>query len=1298
MRAFKFEFAFLKDLRHPNVVRIQDFGYDESLRRFYFTEEYLEGKPLPNFAKGASPEAIAELFLQAIHGLQAIHRARLLHGDLKGNNLIVVEEGGVPRVKLIDLGLADPRFSLTGGTPSTMAPEKILKEAADERSDLYSLGVVFYQLFGGENPFARRTIAETYEAHLTVKAPKLSLKNPKVPSYWNEIFETLLQKNPARRYRSAAELLAAIDFGRPAKDATPRPRPWRLERWIGREALMSDLTARVRTALRAKGKRRAFLLVGESGAGKSRVAQELKYQFQMEKIRVTAPSREASDLWILEEGAVLDGNQDFPWHGEAAPSVLILTVVPEHRSALEKSLEQEGWKVEAVEVPCFTRHELADFLRELSGLEKIPENFLKRLWEKTHGNPQLVVALLEQLAQQQRWIDAQGRWNLAVFREADLDFETASLDLPEIDSALAALSSEDHVARAELWMKRAEELMKNHRLEAAADSLTKAEIEAQAVEDLSRKLSLRAGIYERQGLHRIVAQRYEEAMARFERALALLEESGVREGPRYLRAQNYLAWLLCQEGKIDEAIALFQAVQGRWRALPAPEQEKVLNQDLGYAYLLKGDAVSAVSALQEMLPFYRRVGDPRTLMKVHYNLGEAQLLAKDYSAAIESFLEASALMRLHRNFEFLLRAYNGLGKAHHLLGERETALDDYGHGMELANYLEDFSSAAALAQNIGSIQAERGDFEPARGNFELALKLLKKLPEKTAYAKYLEARARVEIGDLFRRQGRFAEAETSARDADRLTQQEDSLAGFRFWVLLTRAEIARDEGDQVRLQDLLAELLPLADDEEKRGRCAELHAGTVGQGPAVSTVSDKNPDEAARTRVESIAPGTSLLVAERRLSEERDPEVLRRLIRELQDRLDRSQQDLTRAREGLIESSVLVRFAEMNFVSRNKEMQELFRTVERVRDTDLSVVLHGESGTGKELLARSLHEHSRRHSGPFVAVNCAALPATLIEAELFGYKAGAFTGANRDKAGLIESAEGGTLFLDEIAELELPLQAKLLRVLQEKEITRLGETRARSVKFRLLSASHRRLGDQVKNGDFREDLYYRIAELELFLPPLRERKEDIPILAERFTRQYLEEHGEKAKLSLGRDLLKEMLEYDWPGNVRELENLIRVATALRRGDSLRSRDLPLAWREKLGAPKAPRPVQRETMPSSSVLPSSDLPFEAGKTWRQTETLILAKALQYFGFDARKAAKSLDCAPSKLYQRMREDRVAERVSEWNAHPWAYREGMTLGVLKGRVVAAALAGAGGSPYQAARTLGVSPGMVYQWKEIR
>jgi transcriptional regulator with GAF, ATPase, and Fis domain len=433
--------------------------------------------------------------------------------------------------------------------------------------------------------------------------------------------------------------------------------------------------------------------------------------------------------------------------------------------------------------------------------------------------------------------------------------------------------------------------------------------------------------------------------------------------------------------------------------------------------------------------------------------------------------------------------------------------------------------------------------------------------------------------------------------------------------------------------------------------------------------------------------------------------------RKLAEDLDAAEEELRLARRQLTESSLLKRFAEEKLISRNPKMEELFGIVERIRDTDLSVFVNGESGTGKELIARSLHRKSRRAKAPFMAVNCAALPAHLIESELFGYKAGAFTGAVRDKKGLIEEAGGGTLFLDEIGELEINLQAKLLRVLEEKEITRVGDTRPIPVNFRLISASHKNLKEQISLGRFREDLYYRVCEIELKLPPLRERKEDIPLLAQEFIDRYLEGQKEKAKVHPGRDFLKILLENPWPGNVRELENVIRVATALRKGAVLHFGDLPESVRGSLSQKREAENGKHETgsqyrrphlsSPSIQSTASNERNqlstslFDPQKTWREMEMVVIAKALLLFNFDVKQASESLACAVSKLYQRMREYGMEKRKTEFESHPFAYQKGMALEEIKKEVFQAALKNCQDSPYQAARLLKVSPGMVYKWK---
>ncbi|MGA1862807.1 sigma-54 dependent transcriptional regulator [Deferribacter thermophilus] len=242
------------------------------------------------------------------------------------------------------------------------------------------------------------------------------------------------------------------------------------------------------------------------------------------------------------------------------------------------------------------------------------------------------------------------------------------------------------------------------------------------------------------------------------------------------------------------------------------------------------------------------------------------------------------------------------------------------------------------------------------------------------------------------------------------------------------------------------------------------------------------------------------------------------------------------------------------FVYKSRYMAEIFNLAKDVATSDATVLITGESGTGKEVLARFIHENSRRKNKPFVAVNCAAIPESLVESEFFGYEKGAFTGAEKRKPGKFELADGGTILLDEIGEIPINLQAKLLRVLQEKEIERLGGIKPVSVDVRVIATTNRNLIEEVKKGNFREDLYYRLNVININIPPLRKRKEDILHLAEFFVEKYSKSNGKRVK-PLSIDARNTLINYDWPGNVRELEHTIERAVILSKGSEITPKDL-----------------------------------------------------------------------------------------------------------------------------------------------
>jgi two-component system response regulator HydG len=299
--------------------------------------------------------------------------------------------------------------------------------------------------------------------------------------------------------------------------------------------------------------------------------------------------------------------------------------------------------------------------------------------------------------------------------------------------------------------------------------------------------------------------------------------------------------------------------------------------------------------------------------------------------------------------------------------------------------------------------------------------------------------------------------------------------------------------------------------------------------------------------------------------------------------------------------------------------RRLMETVMQAAPSMATVLLLGESGTGKELIARVIHRASQRSGGPFVPVNCAALPETILEAELFGYERGAFTGAVQRHDGRFLQADGGTLFLDEIGEIPTHVQVKLLRVLQEGEVERLGG-RTTKVDLRLLSASNQDLRLAVKEGRFREDLYYRLNVIALRVPPLRERRDDIPLLAEHFLRLYCERNGRQLS-GFSRPAAEALMRYEWPGNVRELENTIERAVVLSRGTVVEIEDLPVEVRTGTG----------NTSDARSIT------FAIGTPLAEIERRVIHSTLNHVSGDKRLCAQLLGIATRTIYRRLEEDR-------------------------------------------------------------
>jgi len=316
-------------------------------------------------------------------------------------------------------------------------------------------------------------------------------------------------------------------------------------------------------------------------------------------------------------------------------------------------------------------------------------------------------------------------------------------------------------------------------------------------------------------------------------------------------------------------------------------------------------------------------------------------------------------------------------------------------------------------------------------------------------------------------------------------------------------------------------------------------------------------------------------------------------------------------------------------IGQSEAMKEVFDKIEKVGTTDVTVLIQGESGSGKELVAREIHRRSKRRNEPLIIMNCAAVPETLVESELFGHEKGAFTGAAERRLGKFELANKGTIFLDEIGDMSTSTQSKLLRILQEQKFERLGGIETLTVDTRIISATHCDLEEEIEENRFREDLYYRIKVVSIKLPPLRHRKEDIPLLVNRFLHYFSEKH-QKRMASISHDAMKYLISYDWPGNVRQLKNAPESAVVLSNREILDTTDLP----EEIKHPRD------NALPSGSI--DYNLTFRDAKKIliENFERDFIKKKLEECDGNISRTAEALDMHRQNLQQKIRELRITK----------------------------------------------------------
>jgi transcriptional regulator with GAF, ATPase, and Fis domain len=1433
--SFKFEFSLLKDLNHPNVIRIFDFGFDEPLGRFYFTEELLEGASLKaNPAPGEPPlslEILQKIFVQALQGLAYLHSHDVIHGDIKPENLLLTStDPSTPHLKIIDFGVSHPSFVQKGGTPAYMAPEKILKETVDSRGDLYSLAVVFYTLMTGKNPFVRSAVPETLAAHLHYLAPSATSLRPELDPLWSELIAWMLKKNPRTRIPSAEACLKFLETKGEVNFEIKRPRLLP-QAWIGRQKILEE-ACRFLDELKSHPKKNRVLWVeGEAGLGKDNLLTELKYEAELRKLEVIAPEeiplRHPALLFLKTENlreifkkkssieAIL--NQ---WAGKAS---LIMAIPPELQEEIRGKWARKPDQV--LTLRPLSAAETETYLTEVTRNQEVPQPFLRTLYRFTGGNPGQLNEALGHLLKDPDIVDASGKWNLAVFREAEPNLEQLGLSESALEQAGARIT--DPGERWELQLKRATLLANQGKVEPAFQLLKSLEEQVSGIFSIQERLAKKAQLLEKRGWIYTRQGRYPEARESYAAGLSLLAECETPQPVLQNRLKNFIAFLDLQVGKYEEAIQQFQRSAQLAETLPKEKQRQITNNELGSAYLAAGRLDEAIECLKKDLNFFSQFHEAFLLMKAQYNLAEAYNRKGKYPEAHESYQRVAQLARRERHWDYLVRAYNGLGNTATLQGNRLEALDYYQRSLALAEYLKDYLSATTVAQNRGVLLSELGRLDEARYDLEISKRLIGKLPP-SSHSRYLMARATLELGEVFLKKKDYQKAHTLFAEAMNRTEEDPGLKSFRFYPLAAMAKLALEENRFESFRELYPNLAHLAESDEEKKMLAQLTARAPGD-PCQGLEHREAPGPADDVPVSAwVAPRFpaealfSILKINRALLTEHDPEALfpkileyaaelsgaesavllevsegnqlsrraafnapggpgeeevsqhiaqkvlssgkpiathdalgdveysqfesvvelhlrsiacipirlqhkvigllylthrnktqlfgtailnaleafadqaalalqnanqvyqlRTLNEQLQhqlsdanDFIDQLQTDL-RAR---------VKNAYPKILGKSRPIVDILQTLDRISDTPLTVLILGETGSGKELVARAMHDHSRRRKAPFVAVNCGAIPENLIESELFGYVTGAFTGAVRNKKGLMEEANGGTLFLDEVSELPLHLQVKLLRFLQEREVVRLGSNQIIPIDVRVIAATHRDLEQWVREGRFREDLYYRIAQMVLPLPPLRERMEDLPILVDAFLEKMAHEM-EMKKPRLGRDLLQKMMQYPWPGNIRELENVIRAAAAFADRGVIHLEQLPSFLKEKLENQKL-----TATLPAP-VAPGQ-LPYFKHWPMERYEEALFAKSFIRHGQDCDKVAEELGVGIATVYVKVRKYQLKQNLTKWEDTDLTFPANITLAELKRKITQKSFLENDQSPYAVAKELGINVGTVYRY----
>jgi DNA-binding NtrC family response regulator len=583
---------------------------------------------------------------------------------------------------------------------------------------------------------------------------------------------------------------------------------------------------------------------------------------------------------------------------------------------------------------------------------------------------------------------------------------------------------------------------------------------------------------------------------------------------RMLKSYNLIARIYFVRCDFEKSIEYLNEADELSEKIGDLEADAHIHGNLGRVYALLGQWEKAEKNLQISYGFHQRKANQLSLCRDLLSLGFVAGLKRDFERSRSCLAGALELAQANGFLRELAIYHEYAGQLAHQTGDVKAAEAHYHKGIEIGRMAAPQSDINNQTYRLlAELQVSQKDFDQALISCQKSLEVSRSLDEK------------IEVGAAHRILGQIYSAKNEKdKSSEHFNRSIACLqqVGAKYELARTHVEAGRSP-----VFDYYKRLGFLSNAESLfRDLNSKYHVGLVNLAIAGLLVEQKDCGKAQ----------IFLTEAETLFKQSKDQKELRQ-VRDLRQSIE---QDLFQS-SMIAKSNGKVTFD--NLVTHNTEMREIIEKLKQIMDYDISVLLEGETGTGKDLLAKATHFSSQRKDKRFVAVNCAALPESLLENELFGHKRGAYTGADKDQAGLFEEAEGGTLYLDQVEDIPMPTQVKLLRAIEEKEITRLGETKPRKINVRIISSSIEDLKESVKNGRFRQDLYFRLNTFGIKIPPLKERKEDIPPL----TRHFLKEYGvdERRIKDFERNgTLKRFFEYGWPGNVRELENELKRMVVL----------------------------------------------------------------------------------------------------------------------------------------------------------